>query len=65
MFSNVIWPTSSDIYYSDNLVACKNCFGCISLKNKEYCIFNKQYTKQEYEELVSKIIEKMKTNSEW
>jgi hypothetical protein len=29
------------------------------LKNKSYCILNKQYTKEEYEKLVSKIIEKM------
>jgi hypothetical protein len=34
-------------------------FGCISLRNKQYCIFNKQYTKEEYEVLVPKIIEHM------
>ncbi|MEI7424765.1 MAG: hypothetical protein WCK10_01455 [Candidatus Staskawiczbacteria bacterium] len=34
-------------------------FGCISLRNKQYCILNKQYTKEEYEELVPKIIEHM------
>jgi hypothetical protein len=34
---------------------CSNCFGCVGLINKEYCIFNKQYTKEEYEELVPKI----------
>jgi hypothetical protein len=28
---------------------------------KEYCILNKQYTKEEYEILVPKIIEHMKT----
>ena len=65
MFSNIIWAPSSDIYYSDNLIACKNCFWCISLKNKEYCIFNKQYTKEEYNKLVAKIVEYMKTSWEW
>ena len=36
-----------------------NLFGCISLRNKQYCIFNKQYTKEEYEAFVPKIIEHM------
>lgn len=43
----------------------KNCFGCIGLRHKEYCILNKQYTMEEYENLVPKIIEQMKTNGEW
>jgi hypothetical protein len=34
-------------------------FGCVSLRKKQYCILNKQYTKEEYEELVPKIIEHM------
>ena len=34
-------------------------FGCVGLRNKEYCILNKQYTKEEYEELVPKIIKQM------
>lgn len=37
----------------------KNLFGCIGLRNKQYCILNKQYTKEEYFELVPKIIEQM------
>ena len=36
-----------------------NLFGCISLRNKQYCILNKQYSKEEYEALVPKIIEHM------
>jgi len=36
-----------------------NLFGCVSLRNKKYCILNKQYTKEEYEDLVPKIIEHM------
>lgn len=27
---------------------CKNCFGCFGLQRKQYCIFNKQYTEEEY-----------------
>ncbi|MBI4085218.1 MAG: hypothetical protein HY432_01790 [Candidatus Liptonbacteria bacterium] len=36
-----------------------NLFGCVGLRNKEYCILNKQYTKEEYEKLVPRIIEHM------
>ncbi len=48
-----------DISYS---VFCHNSsdlFGCVSLRKKKYCILNKQYTKEEYEELVPKIIKHM------
>ena len=50
---------SFDCYNSENL------FGCSWLKNASYCIFNKKYTKEEYNKLVPKIIEKMKENWEW
>ncbi len=29
---------------------CKNCFGCVGLINKQYNIFNQQYSKEDYEE---------------
>jgi hypothetical protein len=35
------------------------------LRNKEYCVFNKQYSKEEYETLVPKIIEHMTKTGEW
>ena len=34
-------------------------FGCVGLRNKQYCILNKQYAKEEYETLVPKIIKHM------
>ena len=37
----------------------KDLFGCVGLRSKQYCILNKQYTKEEYETLVPKIIEHM------
>jgi hypothetical protein len=40
-------------------------FGCVGLRKKSYCIFNKQYTKQEYEKLLPKLVEKLKTSGEW
>ncbi len=57
-FSCVTWDSYSCryCYFSKN---CSNCFGCVSLDNKQYCILNKQYSKEEYEALVPKIIEHM------
>ena len=34
---------------------CRNCFGCVGLRKKEYCIFNKQYTEEEYWKRVDQI----------
>ena len=42
-----------------------NCFGCSGLKKAEYCILNKQYTKEEYETLIPRIIEHMTKTGEW
>lgn len=27
---------------------CENCFGCVGLQRKKFCIFNQQYTEEEY-----------------
>jgi hypothetical protein len=56
---------SHDITYCDNCHACQDCFGCIGLRNKKYCIFNKQYEKESYLAIVENIIEHMKTTGEW
>ncbi|MFA6353854.1 MAG: hypothetical protein WCW93_02895 [Candidatus Paceibacterota bacterium] len=50
---------SRNIFYCDNCHACSECFGCVSLHKKSYCILNKQYTKEEYEKLLPKIIKHM------
>ena len=64
-FSAYVWKNVSDVLYSVLCPSCHDCFGCASLKKEKYCILNKQYTKEEYEELVPKIIEHMKTTGEW
>jgi len=46
-------------------VGTSNCFGCVGLKKKKYCIFNKQYTQEEYEKLASKIIDHMIQTGEY
>ncbi|MCP6719892.1 MAG: hypothetical protein KJI72_01015 [Patescibacteria group bacterium] len=56
---------STDAYYSEDCFNSHNIFGCVGLKSAEYCILNKQYSKDEYESLKSKIIEYMKKTGEW
>lgn len=51
--------TSQSIRYSWNCRGSRNLFGCVGLTNKEYCILNKPYSKEEYESLVSRIIAHM------
>jgi len=48
-----------DLEYSISCFSSENCFGCVGLKKKKYCIFNKQYSKEEYEKLRAKIVEHM------
>jgi len=52
------------INYGDHLTDCYYCyvcsrshhlFGCIYLTDKAYCIFNRQYSKEEYEKQVSEL----------
>ena len=54
-----------DCNFIFNCNNCQDCFGCVNLKKKQYCILNKQYTKEEYESLLPKIIEHMKQAGEW
>jgi hypothetical protein len=59
-FSVDAWPEVYNLQYCD---CCRNgshdLFGSVSMRKKEYCILNKQYSKEEYEALVPKIIKQM------
>ena len=44
-----------DCSYLYNCKDCHNCFGCVSLAHKRYCVLNKQYTKEEYGKIVEEI----------
>ncbi|MDA2935592.1 hypothetical protein MYX06_00015 [Patescibacteria group bacterium AH-259-L05] len=50
---------SRDVQYSDLCQNCQNCFGCVGLRGKQYCILNRQYSKEEYKKLVPEIIQHM------
>ncbi|EKE26590.1 MAG: hypothetical protein ACD_4C00236G0002 [uncultured bacterium (gcode 4)] len=66
LFSVGVFNEVSNILYSSYCnYSVNDCFGCIGIRNSAYCILNKQYTKEEYEILVPKIIEHMKKTGEW
>ena len=52
-------PKCQDVKYTQHCHNCKYSIGCDALRNSNYCILNKQYTKEEYEELLPKIIKHM------
>ncbi len=51
--------------YSYECMFSKNVFGSVGLNHNEYVIFNKQYSADDFNELVPKIIEHMKETGEW
>jgi hypothetical protein len=67
--SKFIWDSASkdlkggggalELTYCMRCMDCSYIFGCVGLRNKQYCILNKQYSKEEYEELVPRIIDHM------
>ena len=55
----------SNLEYCEQIHNSQDLFGCISLRRKQYCILNKQYSKEEFEDLRKKIIDHMKRTREW
>ncbi len=51
--------SSKNIEYSMFCKNCSDCFGCVGIKNAQYCILNTQYTKEEYLEMVPRLREHM------
>ena len=58
-FFSILNHGSFDTHYTYMCYNSKNLFGCIGIRKGEYCILNKRYTKEQYEELVPKIIQHM------
>mgnify|MGYP001276513313 CR=1 FL=1 len=56
---------SNDMFYGWYMENCKNCFGCANMHHMNHCILNKQYSPEEYEQLVPQIIEHMRGTGEW
>src|SRR3989338_6513758 len=58
-FLKSCWAEIVDSEYCMDCRGISNCFGCVGLQKKQYCIFNKQYSKEEYRVLREKIIGQM------
>ena len=52
-------PSSMNVSYSYNCPNGSNLFGCVGVKKGNYMILNKQYSKEEYNELLPKIRQHM------
>jgi hypothetical protein len=57
--------TCSFVEYSMYCFNSNNCFGCVGLRKKNYCILNKQYEKVEYEKILNKIKSELKESGKY
>ena len=64
LFSTMVY-NGTNVFYSYACDSARDVFGCVSMRRNSYCILNKQYTKEGYETLMSKIIEHMQKTDEW
>ncbi len=55
----------SNLEYCAHCSGCSDCFGCVGLRKKKFCIFNKQFSKEDYATLREKLISHMKKSGEW
>lgn len=66
LFSVDTWPGVRNLIYCDS---CSNntrdCFGCVGLRGKQYCILNRQYSRDDYEALAARILEALTRSGEW
>ena len=68
---------SNEVFFCHNSNNCQNCyycefcysshdlFGCNGLKNAAYCIFNKQYCREDYFTQRGRLIDHMRQTGEW
>ncbi len=59
---NFMFDCSScqDSSYCVNSTGLKNCLGCVGLSHKQYCILNRQLTKEDYEQISTQIKQELK-----
>ncbi|MBI5411953.1 hypothetical protein HZA43_02115 [Candidatus Peregrinibacteria bacterium] len=53
------------VLYGINCHTSEHLFGCVSLHRSKYCILNKQYSKEKYEQMVGQIVGHMVERGEW
>ncbi|MFH1537164.1 MAG: zinc-ribbon domain containing protein [Patescibacteria group bacterium] len=44
-----------DSWFLRDCMGCTNCFGCANLINQNYCIYNKEYSREEYDNFINKL----------
>jgi len=58
-------PNVSDLYYSFDCSESRELLGCVGLKNAEYRVLNKQYTRAEYNLVKEQIISTLRKKRQW
>ena len=64
-FSHFCSEELYDLSYCMHCCHGKHLFGCIGVRGRDYCILNQQYTKDEYEELLPRIVAHLRRTGEW
>jgi len=64
-FCSTCTTNISNLEYCFQCTGSNNLFGCAGLKKKSYCIFNKQYSKEDFVILRERIIKHMESTGEW
>ena len=64
-FSASCHMNCSELFYCWYVESSSDLFGCVNMNRGKYCILNKQYTKEEYEAMVPRVIEHMRDGGEW
>jgi hypothetical protein len=64
-FCTVCYDSVSNLEYCRDCVAARDCFGCDGVRGKQYCIFNRQYSQVEYEQLKRRLKEAMLQSGEY
>ena len=64
-FCAFCWPGCRDMEYSMGCHSSSNLFGCYGLRKKEFCILNKQYDRESFDKLRTRIIAKMRDDGEY
>lgn len=65
LFCNECWNENKNLIYCDQCMFSSDLFGCCGIRHGKNAILNKSYGQAEYEMLCGKIIDHMKSTSEW
>ncbi len=63
--STYILSSTASMFYCMHCRSSQNMLGSFGIRNKKYCIFNKEYSREDFDKLATKIIEHMKKTGEW